>query len=113
VTDAELTPKFSIGFLDPRQPQPIEEEADCKGKQGDLQCEEAVVDLDLLGEEIGANGGLVLVAELPVDVPARASRGTRITPPNEGMTDKVDQRDKAKLTGSSATSCRPCQEARA
>jgi len=37
-------------------------------KEADLQCEEAVVDLDLLGEEIGANGGLVLVAELPVDV---------------------------------------------
>ena len=82
-------------------------------KEADLQCEEAVVDLDLLGEEIGADGGLVLVAELVVDVPARASTGTRITPPNEGMTDKVDQRDKAKLTGSSATSCRPCQEARA
>lgn len=32
----------------------------------------AVVDLDLLGEEIRADGGLVLVAELVVDVPARA-----------------------------------------
>ena len=122
MTDAELTPKFSIGFLDPRQPQPIEEEADCKGKQGDLQCEEAVVDLDLLGEEIGADGGLVLVAELVVDVPARASTGTRITPPNEGMNNlppenllvkSIKGRDKAKLTGSSARSCRPCQEARA
>jgi hypothetical protein len=36
----------------------------------DLQCEEAVVDLDLLGEEIGADGGLVLIAEPLVDVPA-------------------------------------------
>ena len=68
MTDAELTPKFSIGFLDPRQPQPIEEEADCKGKQGDLQCEEAVVDLDLLGEEIGADRSLVLIAELLVHI---------------------------------------------
>ena len=42
-----------------------------KTKQADLQCEEAVVDLDLLGEEIRADGGLVLVAELVVDVPAR------------------------------------------
>ena len=90
-------------------------------KEADLQCEEAVVDLDLLGEEIGADGGLVLVAELVVDVPARASTGTRITPPNEGnnnlppknlVVKSIKGRDKAKLTGSSARSCRPCQEAR-
>ena len=48
-----------------------------KTKQADMQCEEAVVDLDLLGEEIRADGGLVLVAELVVDVPARAQKPNR------------------------------------
>ena len=33
----------------------------------DLHCDEAVVDLDLLGEEVGANGGFVLTAELLVN----------------------------------------------
>ncbi|CAD6236533.1 unnamed protein product [Miscanthus lutarioriparius] len=37
---------------------------------GGLQCKEAVVDLDLLGDEIRADGGLLLDAEL-VDVTAR------------------------------------------
>ena len=40
-----------------------------KTKQADLQCEEAVVDLDLLGDKIRTDGGLV--AELVVDVPVR------------------------------------------
>ena len=40
-----------------------------------LHCDEPVVHLDLLGEEVGADGGLVLVAELLVHVPAR--RGGR------------------------------------
>ena len=48
-----------------------------KTKQADLQCEEAVVDLDLLGEEIRADGGLVLVTELAVDVPARTKPRNR------------------------------------
>jgi hypothetical protein len=55
--------------------------------EADLQGEEAVVDLDLLGEEIGADGGLVLVAELFVHVPApRRGEGERnqsISPPIE------------------------------
>ena len=42
-----------------------------KTNQADLQCEEVVVDLDLLGDEINADGGLVLVVELLVDVPVR------------------------------------------
>jgi len=37
-----------------------------KTNQADLQCEEVVVDLDLLGDEINADGGLVLVVDVPV-----------------------------------------------
>jgi len=48
-----------------------------KTKQADLQCEEAVVDLDLLGEEIRADGGLLLHAELVVDVTARTKPRNR------------------------------------
>ena len=42
-----------------------------------LQCEEAVVDLDLLGDEIRADGGLLLDAELVVDVTARTKPRNR------------------------------------
>jgi len=42
-----------------------------------LQCEEAVVDLDLLGDEIRADGGLLLHAELVVDVTARTKPRNR------------------------------------
>jgi len=35
---------------------------------GYLHRDVALVDVDLLGEEVGANGGLVLDAELAVDV---------------------------------------------
>jgi len=41
-----------------------------------LQCEEAVVDLDLLGDEIRADGGLLLDAEL-VDVTAHTKPRNR------------------------------------
>jgi hypothetical protein len=58
-------------------------------KQADLQCEEAVVDLDLLGEEIRADGGLVLVVEPVVDVPARAQE----TKPNQSVQAPVNQRN--------------------
>ena len=37
-----------------------------KTNQADLQCEEVVVDLGLLGDEINADGGLVLVVDVPV-----------------------------------------------
>ena len=30
-----------------------------------MQCEDTVVDLDLLGEEVRADGGLVLVVDVP------------------------------------------------
>jgi len=46
-------------------------------QEADLQCEDAVVDLDLLGEEIRADGGLVPVAELIVDIPARTKPRNR------------------------------------
>lgn len=42
-------------------------EAFLAGCVPDLHCDEAVVDLDLLGEEVGANGGFVLTAELLVN----------------------------------------------
>ena len=42
-----------------------------------LQCKEAVVDLDLLGDEIHADGGLLLHAELVVDVTARTKPRNR------------------------------------
>ena len=50
-----------------------------KTKQADLQCEEAVVDLDLLGDEINADGGLVLVVELVVDVPVHTKPRIRFS----------------------------------
>jgi len=42
-----------------------------------LQCEKAVVDQDLLGDEIRADGGLLLHAELVVDVTARTKPRNR------------------------------------
>jgi hypothetical protein len=42
-----------------------------------LQCEEAVVDLGLLGDEIRADGGLLLDTELVVDVTARTKPRNR------------------------------------
>ena len=42
-----------------------------------LQCEEAVIDLDLLGDKIYADGGLLLDAELVVDVTARTKPTNR------------------------------------
>jgi hypothetical protein len=42
-----------------------------------VQCEEAVIDLDRLGDEIRADGGLVLVAELIVDATARTKPRNR------------------------------------
>jgi hypothetical protein len=93
LTDAEEhTPtqqKSNLG-LDPQMIPPstdwlLTNKCGAKG-EADLQGEEAVVDLDLLGEEIGADGGLVLVAELFVHVPAprRGEGGKKPTnqPPN-------------------------------
>ena len=50
-----------------------------KTNQADLQCEEVVVDLDLLGDEINADGGLVLVVELVVDVPVHTKPRIRFS----------------------------------
>ena len=47
-----------------------------KTNQADLQCEEVVVDLDLLGDEFNADGGLVLVVEL-VDITVRTKPRNR------------------------------------
>jgi len=46
-----------------------------KTKQADMQCEEAVVDLDLLGDKIQTDGGLV--PELVVDVTAHTKPRNR------------------------------------
>ena len=48
-----------------------------KTNQADLQCEEVVVDLDLLGDEFNADGGLVLVVELVVDITVRTKPRNR------------------------------------
>jgi len=48
-----------------------------KTNQADLQCEEVVVDLDLLGDEFNADGGLVLVVELIVDITVRTKPRNR------------------------------------
>jgi hypothetical protein len=79
----------------------------------DLQCEEAVVDLDLLGEEIGADGGLVLVAEPLVHVPADKANHTPRTNQIERRNRRIERRRGRvlDLTGSSTRSSRPCQEA--
>ena len=37
-----------------------------RGRHHYLHCDEAIIDVDFLGKEVGANGGFVLVAELLV-----------------------------------------------
>ena len=36
------------------------------GRRHHLHCDEAIIDVDFLGKEVGADGGFVLVAELLV-----------------------------------------------
>lgn len=84
-----------------------------------LQCEEPIVDLHLLGQEIRADRRLILVAELVVHVPAqeppKSFKAEKPPPKKKTVTAiKFDESDKGEiavwLTGSSVTSSRHWQQ---